>query len=301
MTTHPASAGSPHASMLAGLIGAGIAGSRSPEMHQSEARALGLPMVYRIIDGAAAGYGANDLPELLRWLAAAGFDGVNVTHPFKQAVLPHLDTLSDAAQALQAVNTILFRDGKTHGENTDWSGYCASFLRGLGDRPRRDVAMIGAGGAASAAGYAHLDLGAERLRIHDPAASRAYELAERLAMLFPTAVITVTSDPADAVAGADGIVQASPVGMASHPGLPFDPTLLDASQWVSEIIYFPLRTALLDAASTAGCATLDGGGMAVMQAAHAFRLFTGVEPDTDRMLATFAQASQIHSRPSIVA
>ncbi|SER19462.1 shikimate dehydrogenase [Sphingobium sp. YR768] len=284
--------GRPVASILCGLVGQGIAGSRSPEMHEGEARALGLTMVYRILDAEVMDYDANALPQLLPMLRAMGFDGVNVTHPFKQAVIPLLDSLSDAAKALGAANTILFRNGKAHGDNTDWSGYRAHFLAGLGDRRRDRVALIGAGGAAAAVGYAHLDLGATHLTIVDPAADRAAALTDRLGALFPMAKVKTATTAAEAIVGADGVVQTSPIGMESHPGLPFDPDLLHQSQWVSDIIYFPLQTALLAAAEAKGCATLNGGGMAVMQAAHAFALFTGTESDSQRMLADFARATE---------
>lgn len=281
---------SSRASILCGLVGLGIGGSRSPEMHEREARALGLPMVYRILDSEAVGFGAGDLGQFLAMLASLGFDGVNVTHPFKQAVVPLLDELSDVAARLGAVNTVLFRDGRSYGDNTDWSGYRAHFLAGLGVLPRSKVAMIGAGGAAAAVGYAHLDLGARRLAIFDPASDRAQALAARLGALFPEAEVVAAASPAVALAGVDGAVQASPVGMLSHPGLPFDPALLEPRMWVSEVIYFPLETQLLLAAKAIGCATLNGGGMAVMQAAHAFAMFTGRKPDSRRMLADFAAA-----------
>lgn len=278
------------ASILCGLVGSGIGGSRSPEMHEREARALGLPLVYRILDSEAVGFGAGDLGQFLAMLASLGFDGVNVTHPFKQAVVPLLDELSDVAARLGAVNTVLFRDGRSYGDNTDWSGYRAHFLAGLGVLPRGKVAMIGAGGAAAAVGYAHLDFGARRLAIFDPASDRAQALAARLGALFPEAEVVAAASPAVALAGVDGAVQASPVGMLGHPGLPFDPALLEPRMWVSEVIYFPLETQLLLAAKAIGCATLNGGGMAVMQAAHAFAMFTGREPDSRRMLADFAAA-----------
>lgn len=283
--------GRPVASILCGLIGSGIAGSRSPQMHEGEARALGLPMVYRILDGEVMGYDAAGLPRLIPMLGAMGFDGINVTHPFKQDVMPLLDSLSPAAQALGAVNTILFEDGRTYGDNTDWSGYRAHFLAGLGQQKRAHVAMIGAGGAAAAVGYAHLDLGATHLTLFDPAQDRAKALADRLAALFPAAQVTAAATAQAAISDADGVVQTSPIGMLSHPGLPFDPDLLTADQWVSDIIYFPLQTVLLAAAQAKGCATLTGGGMAVMQAAHAFALFTGTEPDSARMLRDFDRAS----------
>jgi shikimate dehydrogenase len=264
-------------------------------MHEGEARALGLPMVYRILDAEKIGFGLSDLGAFLHGLAAIGFDGVNVTHPFKQAVVPVLDELSEGARRLGAVNTVILRDGRMIGDNTDWSGYRAHFVEGLGTLPRARVAMIGAGGAAAAVGYAHLDLGAKHLAIHDPEIARAHALADRLSTLFPEATVVAASTPAEAINGADGVVQASPIGMLGHPGLPFDPALLERGMWVSDIIYFPLRTALLKAAEAKGCATLGGGGMAIMQAAHAFALFTGEQPDVRRMQSAFATGSERHA------
>lgn len=288
---------STRSSILGGLIGSGIGGSRSPAMHETEARALGLPLVYRLLDSDVIGFGADDLPALFKTLASLGFDGTNVTHPFKQAVVPLMDELSEAAARLGAVNTVLLRDGRLIGDNTDWSGYRASFLASLGVLPRGKVAMIGAGGAASAVGYAHLDLGARRLAIFDPVTDRAQALAERLGALFPEAEVFAAPSPVEAISGVDGpgvdgVVQCSPMGMEKHPGTPFDPTLLTRDMWVSDVIYFPLETELLKAAKALGCATLNGGGMAVMQAAHAFARFTGQEPDVERMLADFAADSE---------
>ena len=94
----------------------------------------------------------------------------------------------------------------------------------------------------------------------------------------------------DALAGADGVINATPIGMAKLPGMPIDPSFLARSQWVADCVYRPIDTALLQAARMRGCRTLDGGGMAVGQAVDAFRLFTGLEPDAARMTRIFAAA-----------
>ncbi|MCL9849061.1 shikimate dehydrogenase, partial [Ralstonia solanacearum] len=96
------------------------------------------------------------------------------------------------------------------------------------------------------------------------------------------------ADLAAAMAAADGLVHATPTGMAGHPGLPLPPDLLQSRHWVAEIVYFPLETELLRHARALGCRTLDGGGMAVFQAVGAFELFTGIAPNAHRMLAHFA-------------
>ncbi|MFT8422431.1 MAG: shikimate dehydrogenase [Gluconacetobacter sp.] len=274
-------------SWLCGLVGDGIAKSRSPAMHEREARNLGIPLVYRLADTAAWRGNAGALADILCWMERFGFNGTNVTHPYKQAVIPLLDTLSDAARAIGAVNTVVFRDGKRIGHNTDWSGYAANFQRTLPDASLRRVGQVGAGGAAAAVAYALLSMGAARLDLFDVATERAAALGDRLGNLFPEAQVTVATYVEDVIAEASGVVQTSPIGMDSHPGTPFSADLLQSRQWFSEVIYFPRETELLAAARVKGCQTVSGIGMAVFQAADAFELFTGLVPDRERMLKEF--------------
>lgn len=270
-----------------GLIGAGIQASRSPALHRSEGAANGLDLSYRLFDLDRHADGAAALPHLLTVAEAEGYAGVNVTHPCKQRVLDHLDTLSDEARALGAVNTVVFRDGRRTGHNTDWWGFARSLERGLPDAALDRVLLLGAGGAGVAVGHALMVLGTAHLTVHDLDPGRAERLAEALAERFPGRVVAVADEPGAAVAAAAGIVHATPTGMAEHPGLPLDPALLDPRQWLAEIVYFPLETPLLREARRRGLATLDGGGMAVFQAVGAFRLFTGIEPDAERMMRHF--------------
>jgi shikimate dehydrogenase len=212
-----------------------------------------------------------------------GFDGLNLTHPVKQTVLPHLDELGPDAAALGAVNTVVFEADRAIGHNTDWAGFHQSFVRGLPDAPLRTVVLLGAGGAGAAATYALLGLGADRIVVIDTEPRRAEKLASR----FGRDRVRPAS-PAELeglLPTADGLVHATPTGMAQHPGLPLPAALLRPELWVAEIVYRPLETELIRAARAAGCRTLDGGGMVVYQAARAFELFTGVTPDAERMLA----------------
>lgn len=272
-----------------GLIGAGIQASRSPALHRAEGAAHGLDLSYELLDLDREPRGAAALPDLLAAAEADGFAGLNITHPCKQRVLAHLDDLSDEARALGAVNTVVFAGGRRTGHNTDWWGFAQSMRRGLPGAALGAVLLLGAGGAGAAVGHALLVLGAGRLAVRDTDAGRAAALADSLARRFPDRRVTVAGDLAAAMAAADGIVHATPTGMADHPGLPLDPDLLQPRHWLAEIVYFPLETALLRAARRRGLRTLDGGGMAVFQAVGAFRLFTGLEPDPDRMLRHFAR------------
>jgi shikimate dehydrogenase len=203
-------------------------------------------------------------------------------------VIPLLDELSSDARAIGAVNTVVFgRDGRTTGHNTDWSGFYESFGRELSDAPRERVAQLGAGGAGSAVAHALLTAGVERLQIFDTYRDRAAGLAADLNRRFGAGRAAPTDDAAGAVAAADGLVNTTPVGMVGHPGMPVPRDWLRPGLWVAEIVYFPLETELLRTARAVGCRTMDGGMMAVFQAVGAFRLFTGIEPDADRMIRHF--------------
>jgi shikimate dehydrogenase len=281
----------PNRSYLVGLIGSGIGPSLSPALHEREADRQGLRLVYRLIDIDTLAVPPEAVGDLLRAARDLGFDGLNITHPCKQLVIEHLDALAPQAEALGAVNTVVFEDGRAVGHNTDVTGFAASFARGLPDAPLERVVQLGAGGAGAAVAHATLTLGAERVTVVDALPERAAALAGSLNRAFGEgrAAAAPPERQNELLAQADGIVHATPTGMAAHPGLPLPAELLHSGLWVAEVVYRPLETELLRTARALGCATLDGGGMAAFQAADAFRLFTGREPDAARMLADLTE------------
>jgi len=278
----------PGTSYTVGLIGAGIQASRTPAMHEREAAEHGLHCDYRLIDLEQLGLGAQALPELLKEAQREGFAGLNITYPCKRNVLPLLDGLSDDARAIGAVNTVVLSANRRVGHNTDWWGFAESFRTGLPDVRTDRVVQLGAGGAGAAVAHALLKLGTAKLMIFDRDTQRAQALAEDLGVRFGAARVAAGQDLAGAMAAADGLVHATPTGMAGHSGLPLPEALLRPTLWVAEIVYFPLQTELLRVAHARGCRTLDGSGMAIFQAVEAFRLFTGINPDAQRMQRHFA-------------
>jgi len=276
--------------MRAGLIGSGIQGSRTPAMHMAEGRAQGFAYDYVLIDTDVT---PGALPRLVGDAQLRGFAGLNITHPYKQAVMALLDDLDDDAAAFGAVNTVVFKNGRSKGFNTDWSGFSESLKRGLPGADLGQVVQLGAGGAGSAVAYAILKRGAASLTIFDNDQARAHDLAARMAGLFPKARVAAGEDLSGAMASADGLVNCTPVGMAKYPGTPLPKALLSARLWVADVVYFPLETELLRVARELGCRTVDGGGMAVFQAVDAFRLITGHEPDVERMLAGFREMAPV--------
>jgi shikimate dehydrogenase len=275
--------------MLVGLIGAGIQRSLTPAMHEQEAREQGLRLHYQLIDLDAAHVGADKLPVLIEAARIMGFAGLNITYPCKQAVIPLLDDLSDEARAMGAVNTVVFRDGRAIGHNTDGSGWAWGFRRTLPQADLSHVVLLGAGGAGSAIAHAVLRLGAQRLVIVDREADRGRTAATQLNSLYGPGRVTAGADVASALRDATGLIHATPTGMDKLPGLPLPAELLRPGLWVAEIVYFPLDTELLRSARACGCATVDGGTMAVGQAIGAFELFTGRAADAARVEAHFRQ------------
>ncbi len=272
---------------LVGLIGAGIQQSLTPSMQEAEARQHGLALHYQLIDLDVAGIAVDKLGLLIEAAKAMNYAGLNITYPCKQAVIPWLDAMDEEAQAMGAVNTVVIRNGKATGHNTDGSGWAWGLKRSLPQADLARVVLLGAGGAGAAIAHAVLRLGAARLILVDADANKAQRLAFDLNDRYGADRVSASTEVAAGLAQATGLIHATPTGMRKVPGLPLDAALLRADLWVSEIVYSPIETELLKAARAKGCATSDGGGMAVGQAVGAFRLFTGLEPDAARMDASF--------------
>lgn len=272
-----------------GLIGADIQMSKSPALHEVEGRHQGLDYRYELLDLTERSLPASALPALLDEEERRGFAGSNITHPCKQTVIVHLTRLSEDAEMLGAVNTVVFQNGERIGHNTDWYGFYKNFECGLPDVARSRAVLLGAGGAGVAVAHAAIKLGIERLSIFDRDSQRAELLASRLNDRFSRQCADPITDIGSAMRLADGLIHATPTGMKSHPGLPIDAVWLDQRHWVADIVYMPLETELLALARKKGCRTLPGGGMTVFQAAAAFKLFTGIEPDAERMSRHFAE------------
>ena len=271
---------------LTGLIGEDIQASRSPWIHEREADAQGVRLIYSLFDLAVSGGRLEALGPTLASAQVAGFAGVNITHPYKQAVMALLDELSDEADQIGAVNTVVFRNGRATGYNTDYLGFAEGLRRGLDGARFKQVVQLGAGGGGAATAYALLQHGTGILHLHDVRRDAAEKLGANLADVFGQARVRVVEDLERAIGGSDGLVNASPIGMVGHEGLPIPAEWLRSAMWVADIIYFPLETELLKRARELGCRTLNGVTMVVFQAAAAFDLFTGLMADRERMLAS---------------
>jgi len=276
---------------LVGLIGANIMSSLSPALHEDAFAAAGIRGHYHLMD--LDRLPGRRLEHLLEAVKVAGFDGINVTFPCKEAVIALLDAMSAEAQQIGAVNTVtISATGRTVGYNTDRIGFRRNFEDGLGRASveGKTAVLVGAGGAGRAVAFALMDLGAVTVVVHDRDDARAASLVSDLMLHCGAARVRRARSLDDAIAGAAGLVNATPVGMAGFPGNPVPLELLRADLWVADVIYTPIETPLISSARAKGARTLTGGGMCVHQAAETFRLFTGLQPDLERMHSTFAKA-----------
>jgi len=283
----------PQAKLRAALIGGGIQESRTPWMHMAEGARLGLDYSYALIDFDALGLAEAALGEVLTAAARHGLVGLNVTHPFKQSIIPHLDELSAEAAAIGAVNTVVFDAGRSIGHNTDCWGFAEAFRSAMQDARLDRVLLIGAGGAGKAVARALCDLGARHIDILDLDPERSATLAANLNSAPRAHHAAVAHDVEEAARLATGLVNTTPVGMTKYPGLPIPPEALRPDLWVADIIYFPETTALLTAATAAGSRAMAGRGMAVFQAVRAFELITGRQADAQAMFRHFASATPV--------
>jgi shikimate dehydrogenase len=260
---------------LTGLIGAPIAHSASPAMHEQAAEALGVRCHYHLIE--VSGAGREQLKALLDGVRRLGFAGVNVTFPYKEAVIDLLDELSPGAASIGAVNTVVVRDDALIGYNTDTTGFARAVTRLVTDSGHGAVAVIGAGGVGKAIGFALADLRVSELRIFDTDRAKAEHLA---ALLQGHPGVRVADSIEDALRDAVGVVNGTPVGMLPSRGTPVPEALLRRGLWVADAVYSPLWTPLLTAAKARGAEVMTGRDLAIYQAADAFELFTGLKPST---------------------
>ncbi|UEM12576.1 shikimate dehydrogenase [Bradyrhizobium barranii subsp. barranii] len=275
--------------LLTGLIGAPIAHSASPAMHERAAEALGLRGHYQLIE--VAGADAAGLRMMLEGVRRLGFAGVNVTYPYKEAVVPLLDELAPGAAAMGAVNTVVARDGRLIGHNTDTTGFARAVAPLLAPSGNA-VAVIGTGGVGKAIAFALASLKVSGLRIFDSETARAEKLASLLARHGGA---TVAKSVEDALDGATGLVNGTPVGMLPNRGMPVPATLLHEKMWVADAVYSPLITPLLAAAQAKGARIMTGRELAIYQAADAFELFTGLAPSTEVMGEAFDEVMAARS------
>lgn len=283
----------PSARFLTGLLGAPIAHSASPAMHERAAEAMGVRCHYQLIE--IAGAGRDELRGILDGVRKLGFAGINVTFPYKEAVVDLLDDISPGARAIGAVNTVVVRGDRLTGHNTDTSGFARAARDFVARSQRGPVAVIGTGGVGKAIAFALASLNVAEIRVFDTDTAKADQLVAQLRDRQP---IRRAGSVEDALAGAAGLVNGTPIGMLPDRRTPVPDALLHAGLWVADAVYSPLWTPLLIAAKAKGAQLMTGRDLAIYQAADAFELFTGMAPSAAEMGIAFDDIMRKRYPPS---
>ena len=255
-----------------GLIGDNIAASRAPRLHALAGRMRGVEITYDLLVPAEQGAGFDTLFDRC---AAGDYRGINITYPYKERAAARVRIESPVVRAMGAVNTILFEADGPRGFNTDHSGFTAAWRAAFGTAEPGVVCQVGAGGVGRAVAFGLAELGAAAVRLVDLDRARGERLAADLGAARPGIEATATATLEEAVAGARGIVNCSPVGMVGHGGTPVPPELVRGAAWAFDAVYTPVDTRFLADAQAAALDTLSGYELFFEQGADCTEIFLG--------------------------
>jgi shikimate dehydrogenase len=259
-----------------GLIGDNIAASRAPELHRIAGRLCGLEVSYDLL-----------IPKHLEltfdlvfdWARDQGYRGLNITYPYKEAVVRRLEKQDESVRLPGACNTVLFDPSGPAGFNTDYTGFQAAFRKTFKGCDPGAVALAGCGGAGRAISFALVQLGAPALHLFDTDSRRADALGKALSAGAPHINISIAESIYQACEGADGLINCTPLGMVGYGGSAFPTELTPGRRWVFDAVYTPMQTPLLQTAGAAGVSTMSGYELFFNQGVDAFHIFTGQKVD----------------------
>ena len=261
---------------LAGVIGQPIAHSKSPALHGHWLRRYGIHGYYVPMPVLS-----ENLADALRGLPRLGFRGVNVTIPHKEAVLDLADMVTDRAALIGAANTLSFReDGAIRADNTDGYGFLENLRQNAPDWDAKSghAVVLGAGGASRAVISALLEAGAPEVVLSNRTQARADMLKNHFGARVS---VQGWNRVADRLGGAATLVNTTSLGMTGNADLQLPLDNLPETALVTDIVYTPLRTKLLERAAARGCRTVDGLGMLLHQAVPGFETWFGTRPEVD--------------------
>lgn len=273
-----------------GLIGDNISRSQSPRLHRLAGAQNGRRVVYDILVPAERGLSFD---ALFDWVRQNGFHGVNVTYPYKERATRKVTVDDPLVRGIGAVNTVVFDADGPHGFNTDYSGFIAAYRRERGDTAPGPVVLIGAGGVGKAVAFGLVALGLTEIRIADLDLTKAQALAAALAVASPGLITVVGTDPSALSAGASGICNCTPIGMAGQDGTPFPAEHLAGTEWVFDAVYTPVDTRFLQDAGAAGSQIISGYELFFAQGVDAWSVFTGLPLDSARMRRELADGKDV--------
>lgn len=269
-----------------GLIGDNITRSKSPRLHRTAGAMTGVDVTYERLIPKDLGL---SFEQTFARAQAAGFRGINVTYPYKEAAAKIVSIPNEAVAMIGAVNTVVFKDDGAKGYNTDYSGFKRAYRSIMGQDLPGTVCLIGTGGVGKAVASGLLELGADALRLVDLDKDKADALADALRPLAGRTQIKTGTDAVALASGADGIINCTPLGMVGIGGTPLPPSALAGANWCFDAVYTPVKTTFLRDAAEAGLKIISGYELFFGQGIDAWQIFTGVPLDQDALRHAIAE------------
>jgi len=269
-----------------GLLGSGISHSRMPLLQKHLGEISGLDIDYQLLDEPDH---QLDPVKKIRQIQQQGFQGINVTHPFKQKIVEVVARSYIAGhEAIGSYNTLRFIEGDIVGANTDYSGFIRAYQYVRGEEQPGKVFIAGAGGVGRAVACALVELGCERLIIYDPVLAQAETLANSLSLKNIDILVAEPDEKAELIRASDGLVNCSNLGMHKYPGSAFNAELIDSQRWAFDAVYTPLETEFISACRESDLQCISGFYLWLFQGLEAFKIFTGKEINFNQDLVDVA-------------
>ncbi len=257
--------------MKIGLIGNNISSSNAPDIHIRLAKIFQIPLKYLLFD--LKDKEENYFAVLLEELRVAGFKGVNITFPFKEKVIKHVDIISDNSRNVGSANTLLFRK-KITAQNTDYTGFLKTYNFHFGKNTPGTILVLGAGGVSRAVTFALAFLGVEKIFLMDKDEIKAKSLYKDLSILNINCVVIKFDQLEKNLSSFDGIINCTPVGHYDFPGCPLDNLMPNKKQWIFDSVYTPGKTNFIKKGEKVRAKIISGIDLFIFQAIDAFLYFT---------------------------
>jgi len=257
--------------MKIGLIGNNISSSNAPDIHIRLAKIFQIPLEYLLFD--LKDKEENYFVVLLEELRVAGFKGVNITFPFKEKVIKHVDNISKNSRNVGSANTLIFKK-KITAQNTDYTGFLKTYNFHFGKNTPGTILVLGAGGVSRAVTFALASLGVEKIFLIDKDKLKAYSLCRDLSLLNINCVVTEPDQIDKIISSFDGIINCTPVGHYDFPGCPLGNLMPNKKQWIFDVVYTPAKTNFIKKGEQVGAKIISGIDFFIFQAIDAFLYFT---------------------------
>ena len=262
--------------MKIGLIGNNISSSNAPDIHIRLAKIFQIPLEYLLFD--LKDKDENYFVVLLEELRVAGFKGVNITFPFKEKIIKHVDNISKNSKNIGSANTLIFKK-KITAQNTDYTGFLKTYNFHFGKNTPGTILVLGAGGVSRAVTFALASLGVEKIFLIDKDKLKADRLSRDLSLLKINCVVTKPDQIEKIVSSFDGIINCTPVGHYDFPGCPLGNLMPNKKQWIFDVVYTPAKTNFINKGEQVGAKIISGIDLFIFQAIDAFLYFTEKKND----------------------